>query len=63
MGHIYRLLPQEDQIVSATLCLSGRAHGSQVEPTARQHESLQGRTVDVGEQTEPLKDKTLNEPI
>ncbi|KAL1261133.1 hypothetical protein QQF64_008960 [Cirrhinus molitorella] len=24
MARIYRLLPQEDQIVSATLCLSGR---------------------------------------
>lgn len=27
MARIYRLLPQEDQIVSATLCLSGPAHG------------------------------------
>lgn len=44
MGRIYRLLPQEDQIVSATLCLSGRAHRAQVEPTAWLHASLQGCT-------------------
>ncbi len=45
MGRIYRLLPQEDQIVSATLCLSGQAHGAQVgRHSLRQHDFLQGRT-------------------